>query len=111
MNKLVNDLQYPVSLYGSVPGVNDLDEDCYTPEFIKTLWAGVTTTAGKNISLPGNIEGTEITHLFIVRTSAMSTKLKEPYFDYNGEKYHVMYIYPHFKQRDRLQVYCKREER
>lgn len=110
MNKLVNDLKYPVKLYGSKADINELNEDCYTPEYIKGLWADITPTAGKNTTLPGDVEGTEITHLFVVRSSAMPTKLIEPYFEYGGEKYHVKYIYPHFKQRDRLQVYCKREE-
>jgi len=110
LNDLVNDLRYPVRLYGSKPDINELNEDCYTPEYIKTLWAGITPTSGKNTPLRGDVEGTEITHLFIVRSEAMPTKLTEPYFEYEGEKYYVKYIYPHFKQKDRLQVYCKREE-
>ncbi len=57
------------------------------------------------------MEGSEITHLFIVRSAALPKNLREPYFVFDGEKYHFMYVYPYFKQRDRIQIYCRREEK
>lgn len=109
MNKLINDLRYPVSLFASVPSKNEIGEDCLKPKHIKNLWASIVPISGKNTVLPGNVEGTEITHRFVVRAEAMPTALPEMYFNYKGDKYWVKYIYPHFKQHDRFEVYCRLE--
>ena len=86
MNDLVNQLKYPVDLYASEPSVNEIGEDCDVPKYLGTLWAGITPSSGKNVNIAGDMEGSEIT-------------------------YHFMYVYPYFKQRDRIQIYCRREEK
>lgn len=111
MNDLVNQLKYPVDLYASEPSVNEIGEDCDVPKYLGTLWAGITPSSGKNVNIAGDMEGSEITHLFIVRSAVLPKNLREPYFVFDGEKYHFMYVYLYFKQRDRIQIYCRREEK
>ena len=89
-----------------LPFKNDMGrtDDRYAPD--GTIWGALTVVAGRTESLPGEAERAAVTHKLTIRPRACRLTTAT-YFEYQGQRYDVQYWQPHYKRRDRLEVFLK----
>lgn len=103
---LTNDLRYKIAVYSKRPFVNTLGEDDVRYEQTGAVYAGIRVTRGRENSAPGETVFAEITHVVTIRRDAIPDLTNDMYFVFRGQRYDVKYFYPHFKYRDRVEIYC-----
>ena len=106
---LINSLRFRVDLYGLGPFVNELGEDDLDYAKVKTLWADINVVSGAQKEAPGNSVFAEVTHKITVRIEAAREITTDMYFIHQGQRYDIKYFYPHYKHRDRMELYCRLE--
>ena len=103
---LTNDLKHRLTVYNKQPFTNDIGETDYKYAPDGTIWGALTVVSGRTETLPGETERAAVTHKLTIRPR--SCKLTTAtYFEYQGQRYDVQYWQPHYKRRDRLEVFLR----
>ncbi len=107
--KLIRRLNQRIDVYGKCehPIQNELGENDFVFEKKKSVWAEIRPQKGAEKELVGNILYSEITHKIVIRSKAISKLSNDMYFDYQGQRYDILYFYPNYKSRDNVEIYCK----
>lgn len=111
MSNLVNDLCYRPELWRIKEEgyTNEFGEDDTEYEMIKKVWAGIRIIGGTERTAPGEMEYSEITHKFTVRSQAIPHISNSMFFIFRGQRYDIKYFLPNYKNNDRIEIYCKLE--
>lgn len=103
---LTNDLKHRLMVFNKQPFTNDIGETEYQYAPDGTIWGALTVVSGRTETLPGETERAAVTHKLTIRPR--SCKLTTAtYFEYQGQRYDVQYWQPHYKRRDRFEVFLK----
>lgn len=103
---LTNDLKYRLTVFNKQPFTNDIGETDYEYAPDGTIWGALTVVSGRTETLPGETERAAVTHKLTIRPRACRLTTAT-YFEYQGQRYDVQYWQPHYKRRDRLEVFLK----
>ncbi|WP_066452674.1 phage head closure protein [Anaerotruncus rubiinfantis] len=104
---LASRLNCRVDLYGKKEAKNNLEEKTYDYVKIKTLWAEVRPVSGSQYPISGGMLYAEITHKITIRAESATELTNDMYFLFRGQRYDVKYFMPNYRQRDRVEIYCR----
>ena len=93
-------------MFNKQPFTNDIGESDYEYAPDGTIWGALTVVSGRTETLPGETERAAVTHKLTIRPRACRLTTST-YFEYQGQRYDVQYWQPHYKRRDRLEVFLK----
>ena len=110
---LSSQLRNRVTLYGRTAKTNTLNEIDYTYAPVAELWAEILPARSGGASaemheLPGDMTYTEATHKVVIRTGGPKVTA-DMYFMCRGSKLDILYSYPHYKLRDRVEIFCRED--
>lgn len=100
---LANDLKHRLTVYQRTKTENDIGETEFVYRPAGKVWGALTITGGAVETLPGEMERASVTHRLTLRTGACRLAT-DTYFEYQGQRYDVLYWQPHYKRRDRIEV-------
>ena len=103
---LTNDLKHRLTVFNNQPFINDIGETDYQYAPDGTIWGALTVVSGRTETLPGETERAAVTHKLTIRPRACRLTTAT-YFEYQGQRYDVQYWQPHYKRRDRLEVFLR----
>ncbi len=106
MNGLSSRLKNRIDVYGKVPYINELGEDDFKYEKIKSVWAEITVQKGTLKDGQGNTTYADIDHKIVVRTGAIPDLANDMYFMYKGQRYDIKYFNPNYKYQDSIEIFC-----
>ena len=103
---LTNDLKHRLTVFNKKPFKNDIGETDYEYAPDGTIWGALTVVSGRTETLLGETERAAVTHKLTIRPRSCRLTTAT-YFEYQGQRYDVQYWQPHYKRRDRLEVFLK----
>lgn len=102
-------LKNKVDVYGMMVKTNSLGAESRQPGKIKTIWANIVPTSGRNQEEPGNVSEIYVTHKITVRARALPDIAPDYYIMYHGQKYSLLYWYPNYKDNNYMELFCRLE--
>lgn len=106
MGTLSTDLNNRCALYAMQDVENSLGEIAHEPVLLRKIWCKITPKSGKEIDAKAEISVSEITHEITMRASSARGIRREMYLEYSGQKLDISYVMPHYRERDRVVLYC-----
>lgn len=104
---LARRLRCRIVLYGKAKGKNDLNEDTYDYRPIDKLWAEILPKSGGVKSVDGEMLIEEYTHVITVRANGAPNITGDMYMMYGKNRFDIAYVMPHYRYRDRIEIYVK----
>lgn len=103
---LANDLRHRLTVYNKKAVENDIGETDYEYAPDGKVWGALTVLSGRTETLPGESERAVVTHRLTIRPRSCRLTTAT-YFVYKEQRYDVQYWQPHYKRRDRLEVFLR----
>ncbi|EDT74837.1 phage head completion protein [Clostridium butyricum] len=107
MPNLTNKLKNKIDVYGKTLLENTLKEKYYGFGKIKSVWCNIAPQSGMIKTLEGNYEYAEMSYKIIVRNNSIPKLDNTMYFIYKNQKYSIKYFQPDFKNKNRIEIFCK----
>ena len=87
-----------IDIWGKVPFINELGEDDYKNDFIKTIWASIVPQTGSLQKTQVETILTNTTHKIIVRYASGESIKESDYIIFRKRRYDIKFILnPYFK--------------
>lgn len=103
----VCDFKHLIDIYARTESENEFGENEFKYKKIKQIHASISTAWARQTSITGEMEGANVTHRIIARSSAIPNLSTDMYFICKGQKLSVLYWYPIYKKRGFIEIYCK----
>lgn len=107
MANLSSELRCRCSLYEMQDVENELSEITHRPVFLRKLRCKIVPKSGREVDGKGESSYSEITHEVTIRRNSAEGIRREMYLEYLGQRLEIRYIMPHYKDRDRVVLYCR----
>ena len=104
---LARRLRCRVVLYGKREDTNEYNETTYDYAPIATLWAEILPKSGGIKTSDGEMQYIEYTHVLTIRANAAPKIDGDMYIMYGENRFDVTYAIPHYRYRDRIEIYVK----
>lgn len=104
--RLSNRLKNRIDVYDKIQIENELKEVDFDYRKIKSIWAEISPQSGREVQGKGNTIYSEISHRFIIRSSAIKSITNDMYFIFRNQRYDIKYYNPNYKYRDSIEVFC-----
>jgi SPP1 family predicted phage head-tail adaptor len=95
-----------IDVYGKVKVINNLNENEYKYDILKSVWADVIPQNGNLQSSEVNVRYANVSHKITVRKNAIPNISNDMYFVFQGQRYDIEYFNPNYKYNDRIDVFC-----
>lgn len=106
MSNLSSILKCRCSLYAMQDVDNDLGELMHVPVLQRRVWCRITPRNGREINGVAEMSDSEITHEVVMRKKSAVGLSREMYLEYCGQRLDISYVMPHYREPDRVVVYC-----
>lgn len=100
-------LKHRIDIYGNVKYENELGEDSYRFEKLKTIWAAIIPQTGSLQRQQADTMLTNVTHKIIVRYSAGKEITKEMKIKFRGHEFEIRYILNPYFNNETLEVFVQ----
>lgn len=104
---LARRLRCRVVLYGKQKITNAFNETTYGYAPVRTLWAEILPKSGGIKPTDGEMQYIEYTHVITIRANGAPKVEGDVYLMYGPNRFGVAYAIPHYRYRDRIEIYVK----
>lgn len=104
---LARRLRCRVVLYGKRKVKNEYNETGYAYTPVDTLWAEILPKSGGVKPSDGETQYIEYTHILTIRARGAPEIAGDMYIMYGQNRFDVTYAIPHYRLRDRIEIYVK----
>lgn len=101
------DLKHCIDIYSNVKYENELGEEDYRFEKLKTIWAAIIPQTGSLQKQQADTILTNVTHKIIVRYSAGHDIKKEMQIRFRNHKFEIKYILNPYFNNEYLEVFVE----
>ena len=101
------DLRDRAEVWCAEPVERENGETDYEYSRVRTIWAAVTPTGGRTVTLPGDAGRAEITHRVVCRAASLPELRREMYFVIRGARLDVSYWLPIYNRRGWVEIFCE----
>lgn len=103
----MHDLKHRIDIYGNVKYENELGEEDYKFDKLKTIWAAIIPQTGSLQKQQADTILTNVTHKIIVRYSAAHDITKEMQIRFRGHKFEIKYILNPYFNNEHLEIFVQ----
>lgn len=101
------ELRHRIDIYSKEKIINELGEDDYTYEKLKTIWAAIIPQTGKLQNQQTETILSNVTHKIIVRYGSGKDITQDMYIMFKGKRFDIRFILnPYFKN-ESLEIFCE----
>ena len=104
---LARRLRCRVVLYGKQKIKNNFNETTYDYAPIRALWVEILPKSGGIKPTDGEMQYIEYTHVLTIRANGAPKIEGDMYIMYGSNRFDVAYAIPHYRYRDRIEIYVK----
>lgn len=101
------DLKHRIDIYANVKYENELGEEDYRFDKLKTIWAAIIPQTGSLQKQQADTILTNVTHKIIVRYSAANDITKEMQIHFRGHKFDIKYILNPYFNNETLEIFVQ----
>ena len=103
-----SDLRCYVTLQKRVESENELGEHTTDYKPLRKFWSQIVPTAGRQETIPGDMDRMDITHRIVCRASSIGKVAEgDLRIVYRGQTYTVLYAMPNYKRAGWFEFYCR----
>lgn len=106
MNGLTSRLKNRIDVYSKVAFTNELDQEDFKYELLKTIYAEITPKNGVVKDSQGNTIHADISYKIVVRSNSILNLTNDMYFIYKKQRYDIKYFNPNYKYGDSIEIFC-----
>lgn len=101
------DLKHRIDIYGNVKFENELGEEDFRFDKLKTIWAAIIPQTGSLQKQQADTILTNVTHKIIVRYSAGHDIKKEMKIKFRGHTFDIKYILNPYFNNETLEIFVQ----
>lgn len=104
---MINELNKKIEIYKNSEIENVLGQIVLSEEFLKCAWANIKIKSIKDENVVDRATMSETTIIFTLRKKSIKNITRDMFFIFENERYNILYFMPHFKFKDRIEIYCE----